>query len=182
MLKYVIALGLYHFSAPQCLHDKRKVIEQNTKSTENRYQGQMHGVLLCVASTGAHSFMLLWVASLANLLKFCAGVLGVRRRAIYNSPFINTLELAEPLPQERVAQHIVRDVCSLLLDLKPNKRRSDGTEAKQTSSVTQFTTANNKNGEPTTLLILTALGTFLIKQGYHIRSELTSRSAKTLPD
>lgn len=125
-------LGLYHFSAPQCLHDKRKVIEQNTKSTENRYQGQMHGVLLCVASTGAHSFMLLWVASLANLLKFCAGVLVVRRRTIYNSPFINTLELAEPLPQERVAQHIVRDVCSLLLDLKPNKRRSDGTEAKQT--------------------------------------------------
>lgn len=48
--------------------------------------------------------------------------------------------------------------------------------------MTQFTTANNKNGEPTPLLILTALGTFQIKQGYHIRSELTSRSAKTLLD
>lgn len=90
----------------------------------------MHGVLLCVVSAGAHSITPLWVAILTCILKFCAGVLGDRRRIIYNSPSINTLELAESLPQERLAQHLVRDVCILLLDLKSSKRCSDGTEAK----------------------------------------------------
>lgn len=81
----------------------------------------MHGVLLSVVSADAHSFMLLWVDSLACILKFSAGVLGDRRRIIYSSPLVNTLELAESLPQEKVVQHIARDMCVLLLVLKPNK-------------------------------------------------------------
>lgn len=81
----------------------------------------MHGVLLSVVSADAYSCMLLWVDSLACFLKFSAGVLGDRRRIIYSSPLVNTPELAESLPQEKVVQHIVRDMCVLLLVLKPSK-------------------------------------------------------------
>lgn len=45
-------------------------------------------------------------------------------------------------------------------------------------SMTHSATANNKNGDLTTSLTLTSSGTFQMKQGYHICSELTSRSAK----
>lgn len=81
----------------------------------------MHGVLLSVVSADAYSCMLLWIDSLACILKFSAGVLGDRRRIIYSSPLVNTPELAESLPQEKVVQHIVRDMCVLLLVLKPSK-------------------------------------------------------------
>lgn len=91
-------------------------------------QGREHGVLLYVASTGAHSFLLLWVASLACILKFCTGVLGDGRKIICSSPLINTLELAGSLVLEKVVQHIAKDVCILLLELRPSKRLCDGTE------------------------------------------------------
>lgn len=81
-----------------------------------------------MASAGAHSFLLLWVASLACLLKFCTGVLGDGRKIICSSPLINTLELAESLLQEKVVQHIAKDGCILLLDLRPSRRLCDGTE------------------------------------------------------
>lgn len=74
-----------------------------TKKHRKPYQGRTHGVLLLVEGPGAHSFLLLWVASLGCILNFCTGVLGDRRRIIYSSPLVNTPELAEFLPQDQVA-------------------------------------------------------------------------------
>lgn len=48
--------------------------------------------------------------------------------------------------------------------------------------MTHSITANNENGDPTISLILTVPGTFQIKQGYHICSELLQDQLKTLLD
>lgn len=84
-LKYIVALGLYHLSGPQCLYDKSHWTQ--LKKHRQWYQGRVHGVLLCVASAGARSFLPLWVASLACTVKFCAGVLGDRRRVMHSLPW-----------------------------------------------------------------------------------------------
>lgn len=91
-------------------------------------QGHGHGVLLYAASAGARPSVLLWVASLACILKFCPGVLGDGSKIICSSPLLNTFELTESLLQAKVVQHITKEVCILLLDLRPSRRLCDGTE------------------------------------------------------
>lgn len=79
---------------------------------------------------------------------------------MYSSPLINTLALAQWLPQERVVPGMIRGVCILLLDRRPSRRLGGGTDL---SSVTHSASATNKNGDPTISLILTALGTCLVR-------------------
>lgn len=93
-------------------------------------QGHVHRVLLCVANTGVHSSILLWVASLACILKVYTGAL--ESRIICSSILINIFELAETLLQEKVVQYIAKDICSLLLDTRPSRRLSDRTEGEET--------------------------------------------------
>lgn len=110
------------------MHDKRKVIEHDRKFRQGTKWHAWSPA--CVASAGARSFMLLEMASLTCILKFCTGGLGDRRGVIYSSPLINTLELAKCLPQERIAQHVIRDACILFLDQRLSRRLSDGTDGK----------------------------------------------------
>lgn len=135
------SLGLQHLSAPQHLHEK---------------EAQKNGTkVACVASCSMWSlqaltpFLQLWVTSLAPMLKFCAGVLGDRRRIFYSSLLINTLALAEYSAAGPCCLAYCKGcVCSAPWPQAKQKMRWWDRGKRDFRSMTHSATANNKKWWP----------------------------------
>lgn len=146
-----------------------------TQKPRKLYQGCMHGVLLCMVHAGACSFMLLGAASLACNLKNLHKSSG-RQEDYLQFSLDKHLASAESLTREKVAHHIVKDVCLLLLDHKTRQENSGVWDRGKIDFrfITHSATANNKIVTQPHHLFSQVLETFQIKTSlsYLLRTNL----------